>query len=149
MLTLAATYRLARHFISPVAGLFATIVAASNAFSNYYIAHVRMYSLLTFLAVTTLWLYLRLLKLGGRGSRRHYFFLCISVFSLLNTHVFSIIFGIVLSIYHLHAAFPVVRHWYLVMLAAAVAIVFSLPWLLIDSCSRGGTFTESTGARSP
>ena len=48
LLALSIAYRLVRDFVAPVAGLFAVIIVASNAFYNFYIPHSRMYPLLLF-----------------------------------------------------------------------------------------------------
>ena len=60
LLSLAISYRIASDFVSPVAGHFALVILASNSFFNNYIAHVRMYPLMLFLAGVVLRLYLRI-----------------------------------------------------------------------------------------
>ena len=69
LLALAVTYRLARDFVAPVAGLFAVIIVASSAFYNFYYAHVRMYPLLVLASGIALWLYLRITHQQKRVKR--------------------------------------------------------------------------------
>ena len=61
LLSLAITYRLARDIVAPIAGLFAIILLASNAFYNYFYAHARMYPLLMLASAIVIWLYLRII----------------------------------------------------------------------------------------
>ena len=60
LLSLTITYRLARDFVAPAAGLFALIIVASNTFYNFYYLHIRMYILLVLITAIVLWLYLRI-----------------------------------------------------------------------------------------
>lgn len=100
LLSLALAYRLGRDAISPLAGNFAVIIMASNAFYSFYIAHVRMYPLLVLLSTLVIWLYFRLATLGtGRG--RDYFALAVACAALVGTHLFGLLLYIVLSLYHL------------------------------------------------
>lgn len=69
LLSLAMAYRLGRDTISPIAGNFAIIIMASNAFYSFYLTHLRMYPLLVLLSATVIWLYLRL-AIWERPGRR-------------------------------------------------------------------------------
>lgn len=101
LLSLAMVYRLARDSISPVAGNFAIIILASNAFYSFYFAHIRMYSLLVLVSVTVLWLYLRVANGERPRQRSVYVALAAACAALVNTHSFGLLLYIVLSLYHL------------------------------------------------
>ena len=128
LLSLAMTYRLARDFVAPVAGLFALIIVASNAFYNFYYSHVRMYPLLVFASGIALWLYLRIIYQQKQIKKTDYAALGIAVFALINTHAFSASFLLMLGIYHLLIA-PKNRRWLWVSLAVAAAVLLFLPWM--------------------
>ena len=130
LLSLAMVYRLARDFVAPVAGLFALIVVASNAFYNFYYAHVRMYPLLVFTSGTVLWFYLRIIYQQSRVKRRDYLALGAAVFSLVSTHAFSATFLLMLGIYHLLIA-PKNRRWLWVSVAVVAAVLLFSPWIPI------------------
>ncbi len=101
ILSLAMAYRLGRDTISPIAGNFAIIIMASNAFYSFYLTHLRMYPLLVLLSATVLWLYLRLAAWGRARRRRDYAALAGACAALVSTHSFGLILYIVLSLYHL------------------------------------------------
>ena len=101
LLSLAMVYRLARDSIAPVAGNFAIIILASNAFYSFYFAHIRMYSLLVLVSVTVLWLYLRVANGERPRQRSVYVALAAACAALVNTHSFGLLLYIVLSLYHL------------------------------------------------
>ena len=128
LLSLAIAYRLARDFVAPVAGLFALIIVASNAFYNFYYAHVRMYPLLVLTSGIALWLYLRIIYQQKRVKRRDYLALGAAVFALVNAHAFSAGFLIMLGIWHLIAV-PKNRRWLWVSLAVAIAVLLLSPWM--------------------
>ena len=54
LLSAAMIYRLTRDFVSPMAGVFAVIILASNTFFNFYLVYLRMYPLLVLNATTCL-----------------------------------------------------------------------------------------------
>lgn len=68
LLSLAFVYRLGRDAVSPLAGAFVVLLLASNAFFNYYYAHVRFYPQLVLLSTLVIWLYLRLAVMRGGAS---------------------------------------------------------------------------------
>lgn len=101
LLSLALAYRLGRDTISPIAGNFAIIIMASNAFYSFYLTHLRMYPLLVLMSAAVLWLYLRV-AIGERPRRRSvYVALAAACAALVNTHSFGLLLYIVLSLYHL------------------------------------------------
>ncbi len=128
LLSLAIIYRLARDFVAPLAGLFAIIVAASNALYNFYIPHVRMYPLLLFMAGVVLWLYLRIILQQDSARMRDYAALGVAVYLCINVHPFSATFLITLAIYHV---FFVRRDhkWRRIVATVFVAVAAFLPWL--------------------
>ena len=101
LLSLAMAYRLGRDTISPIAGNFAIIIMASNAFYSFYLTHLRMYPLLTLLSAIVLWLYLRQVAWGRPRRRRDYVALAGACAALVSTHSFGFVLYIVLSLYHL------------------------------------------------
>ena len=130
LLSLAMTYRLARDFVAPVAGLFALIIVASSAFYNFQYASVRMYPLLVLTSGIALWLYLRIIYQQKRVERRDYLALGAAVFALVNTHAFSALFLLTLGIWHLLAA-PKNRRWLWVAASVAMAVLLFLPWIWV------------------
>jgi len=130
LLALAVTYRLARDFAAPVAGLFAVIIVASNAFYNFYYAHVRMYPLLVLASSIVLWLYLRITHQQKRVKRSDCLALGAAVFLLVNTHAFSAAFLLTLGIYHLFIA-PKNRRWLWVSIAVTAAVLLFSPWIQV------------------
>ena len=126
LLYLAQVYRLARDFIAPVAGLFAVVIAMSNAFFNFYIADARPYTLFVLLSGTTIWMYLRLATRVARPKASDYAALGMAVIALVITHLFSATLLLALGIYHLLFA-PKDRRWLLVGLAMAMGVLLCLP----------------------
>ena len=130
LLALAITYRLARDFVAPAAGLFALIIIASNTFYNFYYAYTRMYTLLPLTAAIALWLYLRIIYQQKQVRKTDYAALGIAVFALINTHAFSAAFLLTLGIYHLTAA-PKNQRWRRVSAAVLIALLFFSPWMAV------------------
>ena len=130
LLSVAVIYRLARDFVAPVAGLFAIIIVASNAFYSFYIPNLRMYPLLVCLAAAVLWLYLRIMHRLQTVQRMDYAALGAAVFALLNVHAYSVTFIGTLAIYHLFLVQRTQR-WKLVVFAVCAAMLFSVPWYLV------------------
>ena len=130
LLSLAMAYRLCRDFVAPVAGFFALVVVASNAFYNYYIPHVRMYPLLVFISAAVLWLYLRIVHSQKTVKRSDYLALCLASYLLANTQAFSALLFVTIGIYHL-AFVPKNRRWLHVSLAIALALLLFSPWISI------------------
>lgn len=101
ILSLAMAYRLGRDTISPIAGNFAIIIMASNAFYNFYYSHIRTYSLLVLLSAIVIWLYLRIATRERPRRRRVYVALAGACAALVNTHSFGLLLYLVLSLHHL------------------------------------------------
>jgi uncharacterized membrane protein len=62
MLAVAWTYRLGADWLNPRAGLYAASVLGIGAFYLYFTHEVRMYTLIAFLTVFTLWAYWRIIR---------------------------------------------------------------------------------------
>ena len=122
LLALSIAYRLVRDFVAPVAGLFAVIIVASNAFYNFYIPHSRMYPLLLFLAGVVLWLYLRIFYRLQSPKLADYVALCVAVYLLVNTHALSATFLISLGVYHLIVV-PKNNSWWKVSASVIIAVL--------------------------
>lgn len=130
LLALSITYRLVKDFLAPVAGLFAVVIVASNAFYNFYIPHARMYPLLMFLAGIVFWLYLRILYHVKKGKTLDFIALCLAVFCLMNTHIFSATFLMTIGVYHLIFV-PKNKIWWKVSASFIVAIVLFSPYIAV------------------
>ena len=131
-LAMAMTFRLARDFVAPVAGLFALGIMLSGAFYNYFIPHVRMYPQLLFLSTLTLWLYLRITYQQTTVKRRDYLALFVSSYALANIHAFSALLFATLGIYQILVA-PKHRRWAAVSLAILLALLLFLPWIYVSA----------------
>ena len=116
--------------MAPIAGLFAIIIVASNAFYNFYIPHVRMYSLLLFMSGVVLWIYLSIVHRSRPAQNRDFLALGVAVFLLVNTHALSVTFLVTLAIYHVLFV-PKDRNWQLVIIATISAILVFAPWALV------------------
>ncbi len=130
LLALSIAYRLVRDFVAPVAGLFAVIIVASNAFYNFYIPHSRMYPLLLFLAGVVLWLYLRIFYRLQSPKLADYVALCVAVYLLVNTHALSATFLISLGVYHLIVV-PKNSSWWKVSASVIVAAFLFSPYIMV------------------
>ena len=130
LLSLAMIYRLARDFITPLAGLLALIVLTSNAFFNFYYANARMYPLLLLAGAVTLWLYLRLCQRDRAAKTSDFAALTAACYILANTHVFSALLFVALGVYHLLHQ-PKDRRWLRIALAVVVGLLLFSPWLAV------------------
>lgn len=125
---LAMVYRLAKDFVAPIAGSFALVIVASNALFNFYLSDARMYPLLVLLAGIVLWLYLRLVYRVRRARLADYLALGAATFCLIGTHVFGLVFLIMLGIYHLLVV-PKRQVWLAISVAMLAAGLLFLPYL--------------------
>ena len=130
ILSLSMAYRLARDFVAPVAGLFAVILVASNAFYNFYIPHLRMYPLLVFVSGVVLWLYLRIMYRLESPRRSDYIAILIAVYVMINLHAYSAILLAALGIYHL-LALSRDQRWWRVCIAVCAAVMLFSPWAIV------------------
>ncbi|MCY4536913.1 MAG: hypothetical protein OXE52_01645 [Chloroflexi bacterium] len=128
LLSLAISYRIVSDFVSPVAGLFALVLLASNAFFNFYIAHVRMYPLMLFLAGVILWLYLRIAYQVKSPNLLDFAALSLAIFALASVHAFGAIFFVALGVYHLLFVRKD-RTWWKVSAAAIAAFILFSPFI--------------------
>ena len=134
LLTLSMTYRLGRDFFGPAAGLFAIIIIASNTFSNFFIAYIRMYALLLLMTGVVLWLYLRLIS-RRKNKRGDLFCFFLAVFTYLTIHAFSVAFLLTLVLYHLLIA-KKQRKWLQIAIPFCVAGLCAAPMYFFIS-TRG------------
>ncbi len=147
ILALAMTYRLARDFVAPQAGLIALVIVSSNAFYNYYYAFVRMYTLVVLLAAILLWLYFKFIHAKTQPLRRHVVALAASVAALMLTHPFCVTLLTALGLYHLLFVRKD-RRWMTVVLSVVVAVLVISPYLLTWTSTLGAAFERKdlTGA---
>ncbi len=130
LLSLAITYRLARDIVAPIAGLFAIILLASNAFYNYFYAHARMYPLLMLASAIVIWLYLRIICRQKTAKRKDYLLLGASCYLLANTHAFSVLLFVTIGAYHLLFVAKDKR-WLRVSIAVVLALLLFSPWIVV------------------
>jgi len=128
LLSLAMMYRVAKDFISPIAGIFALVILASNVFYDFFLPHTRMYPLMMLMAAIMLWLYLRILYKTATVTWLHYCALFVASFALINTHIFSVAFLAMLGIYHAFIA-PKNQRWLLISVTIIISIVLFLPYV--------------------
>ncbi len=133
LLTCCGVYRLARDIISPVAGFIAIVLLISNAFFAYFIAFVRMYSLVILLSTLALWLYLRLLSRCEGGRVTDYIALSFTCYAMLLTHAFSLLLFAAVGLVHLLVR-PKDSNWVRVFVAALAALgLFILTVLSLET----------------
>ena len=130
LLSLAMMYRLGRDAISPIAGAFAVIIMAGNAFYNFYYAHIRFYPLLVFLAALTMWLYWRIAIVERGGRRGDYLALALACAALVGTHAFGFLLYIVCPLYHLLFVRKN-RRWLFTVAAAMAGLGLALPFIFV------------------
>ncbi len=130
LLSLALVSRLAREFVSPLAGSFAALILLSNAFYAFYYAHVRYYTLLVCLSALVIWLFLRIVHAKTPPRFREYAALTVACLPLVSTHAFGFLLYALLSMYHLLAVRKD-RRWLLVVVAALAALLIAAPLLKV------------------
>ena len=130
LLSFAMAYRLARDFVAPAAGFFMIVILASNAFYAFYIPHVKMYPMLLLAAGASLWMYLRLTYQLRATRRTDFLALLAAVYLMLNVHVFSVTFLVMLGIHHLLVV-PKNRRWWEVSAVIAAAVLLFSPYLTV------------------
>ena len=148
LLFLALAFRLGHDFVAPVGGLLALTVVASNAVFHWYLPLMRMYTMLPLASSLVLWLYLRVTHQQrlGRNRRRDSIALGAAVLLLMHTHLFCMIFLLMLGIYHLFFA-PKNRHWLSVCVVVIGAVLLTLPFLL-QMLSVVGILAEDRASQS-
>lgn len=129
LLSFAVAFRLARDFVAPAAGIMTLIVMAFTPFYGFHVPFVRMYTLLVLASGIVLWLYLRITYQQIRVKRTDYVLLAAAVFLLVMTHVFALLFVLMLGIYHLLIA-PKNRRWLHVSVTGVLALVPAIPFYL-------------------
>lgn len=140
----AMIYRLTRDLVSPLAGVFALIILASNTFFNFYQLYLRMYPLLVLNAAIVCWLYLRIVGQRQTPGRREYVALAAACYALVNTHAISVLLLIALGVFHaLHVRKD--RRWLHISLAVTLALLLFSPWAVV-LLSAGVSQTFSSAA---
>ncbi len=130
LLSLAMMYRLAADTVSPMAGAFAVIIMASNAFYTFYFAHVRYYPLIVLLSTIVIWLYLRIVDMEQAPNRLDYLALICACAALVSTHAYGVLLYAVCALYHLIIVRKN-RRWLAVVAAAGAALALAGPILFI------------------
>lgn len=144
LLSLACVYRLGRDALSPLAGAFALVIMASNAFFNFYYAHIRFYPQLVLLSTLVIWLFLRLAVMR-RGGLLYYGGLAAACAALVSTQAFGILIYIVCSLYHL-VYVPKDRRWLKAVAAALAGLILAGP-LIFSMLTTGVEFAQAFHGR--
>ncbi len=142
LMSLAMVYRLARDFISPMAGSFAIFILSCHAMYAFYFAHVRYYTLVVLLAAVILWLYLRIVGRSAPSPMRLYLSLAVACAALVSTHIFGFVLYAAVSLYHLIAVRKDWR-WLKVVAAALVGLALAAP-LILPTLTENTAFAIST-----
>jgi hypothetical protein len=158
LLAVAWTYRLGADWMNPRAGLYAASVLGIGAFYLYFTHEVRMYTMIAFLTVFTLWVYWRIIRNdlphptpspqtgeglnarftpplhrmergpGGKVSLWHWLAFFLGALALLYTHLFGALVLAAIGLYHLLFVRKN-RRWLIVAVILAVVGASILPWL--------------------
>ena len=148
ILALAMIYRLAKDYVTPLAGLIALVIAGSGAFYNFHYAYVRMYTLVMLLVAVLLWLYFKVVSGEEAPRRRDYAALGAAVASLILTHPFCVTMLTSLGLYHLLFVRKD-RRWLSLTISVALAVVVISPYLLVWASSLGATLERKSLVGSP
>ena len=127
LLSVAVAVRLGRDFVAPPAGLFAAVIVASCAFYNFYLAHLRMYTLLVMSSGMFLWLYLRIMHQPCETRLRDFVALFAAAVLMISAQVTSILLVLTIGIYHLFLPKKNPR-WRRVAVVLAAGVLVFLPF---------------------
>jgi len=130
LLSLACAYRLGRDSIAPLAGIFAALLMASNAFLNHHVTLTRPYALSVLLATLVPMLYLRLSRRKAQSPPLAYVALFACACLLLYTHAMNVLLLAAICLHHLFFA-PRARDWWGISAALLLAGLLFLPYLPI------------------
>ncbi len=156
VISVAFAYGLGARLFHPVAGLAAAALVAFNSFSIYYAQEARMYAILTAIAASSMWLFLRIVReRGAEASGKNGWSQAIGL-GLVNAfglythfaHSFVILTQAALVTLGFCAAFvgwrrarrrPARpwRHWLKVPLAHVLTLILFLPWLPVAIAQLG------------
>ena len=142
LLLIASVYRLTADLDNRFAGLVAAFLVTTCAMINLYSHEIRMYTMLSWLAIAHAWMYWRL-QVDGRGGRPTQFFFVVSAILLLYVHIFSVFFFVGLGLQHLIFA-KITRRWFGIVAGWGVAILAFLPYLPIFAVGFRGVTRSST-----
>ena len=128
LMSLAAIYRLAHDFTTPIAASFAVFAVLCSAFYFMYWPQIRYYPLVALFATLMLWLYLRICDTRRQPPLHNYLALVLAGGALLMTHGFSFVFIMAIALYHLLVR-KKNRRWLQVVAAGFVALALLSPLL--------------------
>jgi hypothetical protein len=128
LLTIAWTYRLGRDFLPHRAALYGTaILSVSMLFTQYFVM-IRMYTLMPFISVILIWLYLHFVNsphpLGWRWWAA--WFACVALGNY--THYFVSLLLVGIGLYHLLFAVKNRRWWALTGVTILAGLTY-VPWV--------------------
>ena len=147
LLLIASVYRLTADLDNRLAGLVAAFLVTTCAMINLYSHEIRMYTMLSWLAIAHTWMYWRL-QVDGRGGRPTKFFFVVSAILLLYIHIFSVFFFVGLGLQHLICA-KMTRRWFGIIAGWAIAVLAFLPYLPIFAVGfRGVTRSATIAAKA-
>lgn len=129
LITLAATYQLAKRLYSSQVAIYAALVLGLNGMFLHFLYEMRTYSLFMLLTVLMLVLYLQLLKNSKQQLNRLVLF-TICVAALLYTHYFAVFPIAGLGLWHL--LFSRKRpHYVSILVCFVIAGGLFLPWVQV------------------
>jgi hypothetical protein len=127
LLAAAMTYRLGADLISRRAGVYAAAILGTSVLFVHYHDQVRMYTLIAFVSVLTLWAYLRVVHARREPPLLLWLALLGGATAALYTHYLAAIPLLAIGLYHLVFA-PKNRRWLYVVGVMLLAGVLFLPW---------------------
>lgn len=126
LLSVALLYRLGRDAFSPGVGLYAAVLMAFSAFFIDYMHEGRAYTLMAFLVILSVWLYVRVSQ-SHRPPWWGYLALVLSIAAMSYTHYVALAVGGFLGLLHLLRFRPTAR-WWRILAALILGAVAFLPW---------------------
>ncbi len=130
LLAIVWTYRVGTDWAGSQVGLFAAFILSSSAFFIHFMHELRMYSLLAFLTIFTIWIYWRVVTRIGPVRRWEWLTLFGGALALLYSQLFGAIPLGAIGFYHLLFVRKD-RRWWLVAVLLGVVGASLLPWVQV------------------
>ena len=128
LLAMAWTYRLGVDWAGQRVGLYAALVLGIGAFFIHFMHELRMYSLLAFLTVFTIWIYWRVITKIGPVRRWEWLTLFGGALALLYSQLFGAVPLGTIGLYHLLFVRKD-RRWLIVVILLGIVGASLLPWM--------------------
>ncbi len=150
VLTIPATYALARYAFTARIGLYAALLVAISPFMNWYASEARMYSMLAFFTVLHQYFFLKVYR---EGTPRHWLGYTLTAIAGIYTHYFFAFVLITEALFYLfrRTSFSSQKVFLKFTFAAAVVIGAIAPWLYyvysLGSASNTQPFLETPSSQ--